>query len=116
MSGPDFLELVGSYPETARFLRDMCSKRLLKKAIGIAKVYSRDDLRTVFDAADTDLSGAINVAELTNVMKSMDPDFPDEDIASLMKAMDLDEDGAVSFEEFARVFHDVGKNKAKWSL
>mmetsp|Transcript_3436 Transcript_3436/g.5370 ORF Transcript_3436/g.5370 Transcript_3436/m.5370 type:complete len:866 (+) Transcript_3436:173-2770(+) len=116
MSGPDFLELVESYPETARFLRDMCSKRLLKKAIGIAKVYSRDDLRTVFDAADADKSGAISVGELTNVMKSMDPDFPDEDIASLMKAMDLDEDGAVSFEEFARVFHDVGKNKARWSL
>ena len=61
MTGSNFMQLMESSPETAQFLRDMCSKRLLKRAIGISKGYTIDDLKQLFDSVDLDQSGKINL-------------------------------------------------------
>ena len=43
-------------------------------------------------------------------MKKLDKEFPEDQLQSLMKSLDLDEDGSVSFEEFKRLFTDVARN------
>lgn len=45
------------------------------------------------------------------MMKKLDKDFPEEQIQNLMKALDLDEDGSVDFEEFERVFFDAANEQ-----
>jgi len=112
MTGSNFMSLLESSPETARFLRDMCNKRLLKRAMGVGKAYSDSDLREIFDFVDLDKSGKINLSELRVVMKKLDNDFPEEQIRNLMKMLDLDEDGFVNFEEFKHVFYgkDIPKD------
>ena len=53
----------------------------------------------------------INImSELRVVMKKLDKEFPEDQLQSLMKSLDLDEDGSVSFEEFKRLFTDVARN------
>ena len=61
MTSSNFMHLMESSPETAQFLRDMCSKRLLKKAIGINKAFTKNDLKKIFDSVDLDQSGKINL-------------------------------------------------------
>ena len=46
-------------------------------------------------------------------MKKLDKDFPEDQIQSLMKALDLDEDGSVNFEEFQRVFSNATQSSSR---
>eukprot|EP00429_Kryptoperidinium_foliaceum_P002198 CAMPEP_0176007262 /NCGR_PEP_ID=MMETSP0120_2-20121206/3142_1 /TAXON_ID=160619 /ORGANISM="Kryptoperidinium foliaceum, Strain CCMP 1326" /LENGTH=823 /DNA_ID=CAMNT_0017340017 /DNA_START=20 /DNA_END=2491 /DNA_ORIENTATION=- len=117
MRGEDFMAVVNSSPGTAAALRNMCRKRLFKKAVKQFSLYrnrglSDDDIVAAFHDADLDKSGTLNVEEVRQLMHRMDPKFPMEDIQELMKFVDVDEDGQVSFDEFKKLFRQFESEKS----
>lgn len=118
MKGEDFLAVVQSSPEMAASLRDMCRKRLFKKAV---KAYSLekkrglsdDDIVAAFHDADIDGSGSLNLDEVRRLMHRMDPAFPLEEIRALLKFVDVDEDGKIDLKEFKRLFRQFEDEKTE---
>ena len=116
MRGEDFLALVNASPEMASVLRNMCRKRLFKKAV---KTYALerghgvtdDDIVAAFHHADIDDNGALTLEEVRRLMHRMDPNFPMEEIRALLKFIDVDEDGMVSLEEFKQLFRQFEDEK-----
>ena len=60
----------------------------------------RKDLQDVFDQFDKDKYGKISSRELETAMQSMGQNPTVEEIQEMMKEVDLDQDGKISFEEF----------------
>jgi len=109
MRGKDFMALVDSSPEMAASLRNMCRKRLFKKAVKSlclknTRGLSEDDLVAAFYAADVDKSGKLSLEEIRALVQKMEPNFTDEDARALLKFIDVDQDGYCSLEEFKRLF------------
>jgi len=57
----------------------------------------------MFEHADKDKSGSLNINEIRLMLKGLDEDFPEAEIIKIMKGMDVDNNGRVSLEEFERV-------------
>ena len=109
MKGEDFLALIESNEEMAKSLRDMCRKRFFKKAVKFFSLskkrgVSDEDLIRAFHESDKDKSGYLNLEEVRQLMHSMDPNFPEGEIAALLKFVDVDGDGLISFDEYVRLF------------
>jgi CRP-like cAMP-binding protein len=109
MNSEDFLKLIEASPEMAKALRDMCRKRLFKKAVKAFSLerkrgLSDEDIVATFHEADLDRTGLINIEELRELMHRMDPTLPMEEIQALFAFIDIDEDGKISLEEFKRLF------------
>ena len=109
MQGSDFLALLESSPESAASFRDMCRKRIFKKAVKKINLEKRrgfgmDDLVEAFREADINNSGTLDLEEVRSIMHRLDPDFPETEIVALLKFIDLDEDGGCDLEEFKRIF------------
>jgi len=109
MEGSDFLALVNSSPEMEQSLRDMCRKRLFKKAVKAFSLERKggvtdEDIVAAFHDADIDKSGSLSLSEVKALMHRMDPTFPVSEIEALLKFIDVDDDGLVSFVEFKRLF------------
>jgi Ca2+-binding EF-hand superfamily protein len=116
MKGEDFIALVNSTPGTANALRNMCRKRLFKKAVKQFSLHKKrglsdDDLVTAFHESDTDKSGSLNIDELRNLMHRMDPKYPLSEIKLLMKFVDCDEDGHIGLEDFKNLFRQFEDEK-----
>jgi len=116
MKGEDFIALVESSPEMAASLRNMCRKRLFKKAV---KSYSLEKKRglsdeaiiSAFHDADIDGTGSLNLEEVRRLMHRMDPKFPMSEIKALLEFVDVDEDGQITLEEFKRLFRQFEDEK-----
>jgi Ca2+-binding EF-hand superfamily protein len=116
MRGEDFIALVNSTPGTATALRNMCRKRLFKKAVKQFSLHkdrglSDDDLVAAFHDADVDKSGSLNLDELRKLMHRMDPKYPLSEIKLLMKFVDCDEDGHIGLDEFKKLFRQFEDEK-----
>lgn len=59
------------------------------------------DLRATIDAADEDNSDFLSLENVRSLLKRMDTE---KEVQSILNALDLDESGQVSFEEFKRIF------------
>lgn len=109
MKGEDFLAAVNSSPSMVKSLRDMCRKRLFKRAV---KAYSLekkrgltdDDIVAAFHDADVDGDGNLGLEEVRRLMHRMDPEFPLEEIQAILKYVDVNEDGHITLEEFKSLF------------
>jgi len=117
MAGEDFLALVNSSPEMANTLRNMCRKRLFKKAVKAysletQKGFSDDDIVAAFHEADDDDTGSLNLEQVRRLFHRMDPKFPMEEIRALLKFVDVDDDGLVNLEEFKTLFRQFEDEKA----
>lgn len=116
MKAEDFLAVIETNPGMAASLQDMCRKRLFKKAVkqySLSKQrgLSDDDLIAAFHDADIDKSGYLNLDEVRRLIHRIDPNYPMEEIAALLKYVDVDEDGLLSFEEYIRLFRQFEKEK-----
>jgi CRP-like cAMP-binding protein len=116
MKGEDFLAAVNSSPSMVKSLRDMCRKRLFKRAV---KAYSLekkrgltdDDIVAAFHDADVDGDGNLGLEEVRRLMHRMDPDFPIEEIQAILKYVDVNEDGHITLEEFKSLFRQFEEEK-----
>lgn len=109
MRGSDFLEVVKHNPDLVESLRDMCRKRMFKKAIKKLALDMKlgltfKDVEAAFYEADKDKSGSLSLDQLRFLFRRMDPDFPEEDIVAFLQYIDLDEDGRIGFDEFKLLF------------
>eukprot|EP00586_Coscinodiscus_wailesii_P013408 CAMPEP_0172512878 /NCGR_PEP_ID=MMETSP1066-20121228/247823_1 /TAXON_ID=671091 /ORGANISM="Coscinodiscus wailesii, Strain CCMP2513" /LENGTH=855 /DNA_ID=CAMNT_0013292863 /DNA_START=105 /DNA_END=2672 /DNA_ORIENTATION=- len=118
MLGSDFLAVLESSPETASSLRNMCRKRLFKRAIkALSRKHNRgyevEDIMHAFHKADTDGNGSLSLSELRQVMRNMDPNFPEEEIVAILKFIDVDEDGNCGLDDFMKLFRtfEIAKRK-----
>jgi Ca2+-binding EF-hand superfamily protein len=64
-------------------------------------------LLSIFQSADADGSGALDRREFQNALKSADLGLTRKEINGLLHAVDENEDGEISYEEFAPVAFDL---------
>jgi len=117
MSGEDFMAVVRSSPDSADSLRNMCRKRLFKRAVKQFSLetnrgLSDDDIVAAFHNADEDNSGFLNAEDVRRIMHRMDPKFPMSEIHQLMKFVDVDDDGQVDLHEFKQIFRQFEDEKS----
>mmetsp|Transcript_25416 Transcript_25416/g.60072 ORF Transcript_25416/g.60072 Transcript_25416/m.60072 type:complete len:967 (-) Transcript_25416:28-2928(-) len=117
MLADDFMTVVNSTPHMASALRNMCRKRLFKRAVKQFSLQknrglSDDDIVAAFYDSDLNHSGSLDVNEVGDLMHRMDPNFPMSEIQELMKFVDVDEDGEVSLNEFKRIFRQFEDEKS----
>ena len=60
-------------------------------------------MRKVFAKFDVDGNGKIDKTELKQVFESMGKFFPESDIAQMIDSADIDQSGALEYEEFIEV-------------
>jgi serine/threonine protein kinase len=108
MRARDFYTFLGAHPAVKKSVRDICLRREFQKALVFRTKRPfptrHADFKAAFDAADEDLSGHISAANMTSMLKQMDPTLTDCDIHEILCSLDLDETGQVSFEEFKSIF------------
>eukprot|EP00980_Cylindrotheca_fusiformis_P026140 scaffold15472_cov117-Cylindrotheca_fusiformis.AAC.4 len=117
MRGEDFLDVVNSSPGMAAALRNMCRKRLFKKAVKNFSLHknrglSDDDIVAAFHDADLNKSGSLDAEEVRLLIHRIDPGFPMSEIHLLMKFVDVDEDGQVGLDEFKQIFRQFEAEKS----
>lgn len=116
MKGEDFLAVIEASPEMASSLRNMCRKRLFKKAVKAYSLQKKggltdDDIVAAFHDADIDGTGSLNLEEVRLIMHQMEPEFPMSEIKALLEFVDVDEDGQITLEEFKRLFRQFEDEK-----
>ncbi len=62
------------------------------------------EIRTLFAKCDEDGSGAITKDELGSIFKALGQNFSDKERIEMMKNIDLNEDGFVTFNEFLSLY------------
>lgn len=90
-------------------IRDISLRREFQKAIVAKtnKAFPATDeaaLRQVFELADDNRSGKLELENVRAMLHAFDKSFTDEDVKEILEALDLDESGGVSFDEFKRMF------------
>lgn len=102
--------LAEKYPELENTLHELALRQEFRRAVVLRRMQSfptKAQLKEAFDAIDTDSSGTIDASELRELMQNLGATaFSDEEIATLIKTMDLTDSGNVGFSEFQSVFGD----------
>lgn len=108
LNAPDFFALLALQPSLAESFREICYRREFRKALchTTKKPFPRTvhELRKAFDVIDTNHTGAIELCELRAMIKRFDPQYTEENVHDILKALDLSNTGKVTWEEFRRVF------------
>ncbi|CAD6444595.1 b0789bfa-39c6-471b-aebf-143c8805a601 [Sclerotinia trifoliorum] len=80
----------------------------------MAKPLSDEEIaifKEAFDAYDTDKGGNITVEEFGHVMKEAGKDISEEELAQIIKEVDIDGDGTINFDEFIAMM--TGRTRQK---
>ena len=110
LKAEDFTKIVNSMASSSlkESLRDITHRREFQKALVFStkKAFpnTESELREAFEEADYDRSGKIDMADLSMMLKQFDSTWTNEEILDILSSLDLDRTGAVSWEEFKRVF------------
>jgi calcium-dependent protein kinase len=79
-------------------------EEFLRATLDKEKLLSRENIKIAFDLFDQDSSGFISKEELRNVLgRGQSKDVPDNVWASIIKEIDSNSDGEISFDEFYEV-------------
>ncbi|KAJ3436171.1 calmodulin [Anaeramoeba flamelloides] len=65
-----------------------------------------NEMKEAFSVFDQNHDGLIDQQELHNLMKNIGEEFTENQIAILMNEIDFDKDGAISFEDFKKLFEE----------
>ncbi|CAN0412797.1 unnamed protein product [Pylaiella littoralis] len=111
ISGDDFARLLmarrtGFRRDVMRMLRARQFRHGVYKLLtelGSEATFSDQELRQVFDRADTTRSGTLSLAELKAALCRADPLLHDSAAEEIMAILDLEATGCVSFEEFLKI-------------
>ena len=77
------------------------------------------DLRQAFDALDVDRSGALEHAEIRQLLMrtlNQENQYSDEQLHAAMAELDQDQDGRISYEEFAACWRALEKRSSTAAL
>lgn len=100
-------ELAKKYPQLESTLHELALRQEFRRAIVLRRMQSfptKAQLREVFDSLDTDHDGTIDTVEVRELMQTLGGAFTDEEIATLIRSMDLTDSGNIDYDEFASVF------------
>jgi serine/threonine protein kinase len=104
----DFYKVLKEHPAVQDSIRDVCLRREFQKAVVFTTKKSfptkERELYEAFNVADENRSGNLDLSDIKSMLQRMDATFTDEDIRAILESLDLDGSGAVSFEEFKRMF------------
>lgn len=116
MFGRDFRQLMDAAPHVKESLTDMMNRRDFKKAVvlRLGHEFPYDDPREAFDAVDINKRGFLLPKDIAHIMRSMDKDYTDQEIQTMMQTLDLSGDGKVLYDEFVKVF--IGDIRATQSM
>lgn len=64
---------------------------------------SKEDVKEAFRVFDKDGNGYINASELQYVMTTLGEKLTNEEVEDMLKEADIDEDGAINYEEFVKI-------------
>lgn len=110
MNKEQYDQVLGKNPWwVKKSLRDLSLRRYFLKAI-VSKTNTafpateERKMREVFDIADVNKSGKLELDNIREMIHAFDKSFTDAEIKEILDALDLDETGAVTFEEFRRMF------------
>ena len=70
----------------------------------------KEELKDIFDILDRDSNGLISRAELKYMMSQLGVTLTDDDLEILMKDLDEDRDGQISFDDFSNYMKNHYKN------
>lgn len=108
MKARDFYKLLDSHPSFKECIRDICLRREFQKAICAKTCHSYPQteaaLREAFDLVASESSGTIELESIRSLLKDFDSTYTEQSIKDILGALDLDENGAVTWEEFQRLF------------
>jgi CRP-like cAMP-binding protein len=114
LSPSDFDRIVSSHPSIKSSLRSIFNRRELQKAVCVVtkKPFpeNENDLRCAFDALDINHSGKLELQNIQNAIKQLDPAYTELEMSEILSSLDLDESGEVSWPEFQRIFGMVSDN------
>ena len=71
------------------------------------------ELRRIYATLDPDRSGAITSDDLTQVFQEIGQQSAEEEIRNLMKNVDLNDDGSITFHEFLSLYKKLADIKAE---
>jgi CRP-like cAMP-binding protein len=105
---PDFFALLKTQPALAESFREICYRREFRQALChlTKKPFpkSEDELHMAFNVIDDNGTGVIELDEVRAMIKRFDPRYTEEQVQDILKALDLNHTGTVSWEEFKRIF------------
>jgi len=85
--------------------------RIGRKLVGKRHVPTREETRKVFVHYDRDGSGAIDMKEFRALVASLGLLIPAEEVDNTFRAIDLDNNGTIEFEEFYQWFYNAKSHK-----
>lgn len=108
LKADDFRKIVNESASLRESLKDITHRREFQKALVFttrkAFPQTEAELREAFDEADYNRSGKIDLSDITLMLKQMDTTVTSKEIKEILNSLDLDESGAVNWDEFKRVF------------
>mmetsp|Transcript_13750 Transcript_13750/g.29543 ORF Transcript_13750/g.29543 Transcript_13750/m.29543 type:complete len:821 (-) Transcript_13750:164-2626(-) len=102
-------KLADNYEVLRSTLHELALRQEFRRAVVLRRMKSfpnKEQLKEAFDEIDADSSGTLDAGELRILMQSLGATFSDDEIAILIKTLDLNESGAVDFHEFEHVFSE----------
>ncbi|CAF3000100.1 unnamed protein product [Rotaria sp. Silwood2] len=69
--------------------------------------FTEDEMRRAFKCFDIDNSGYITADELHEVLRRLNRDVSERRISEVLKSVDMDHDGKISYEEFVHIVQDT---------
>lgn len=95
-------------PSLGQDFRELVLRRDFKKALcaEIGKPFptTEEEIRAAFESIDFDRSGAIKLHELRSVVQRFDPTYDEADIKDMLRSLDLNDSGTLTWKEFHRIF------------
>jgi CRP-like cAMP-binding protein len=118
MQGAEFRKLMRRAPDVRASLHNLSMRRDFKKAVvmRLGEEFPYQNPRKAFDAVKTDSSqpNDLTKEEVANLMREFYSTYSDQEVAEVIRTMDLNNSGTVSFDEFKKVFiADIKASEAK---
>jgi CRP-like cAMP-binding protein len=108
LSARDFDAIVNLHPSMKSSLQNLFNRREFQKAVCrmTYKPFPENevDLRRAFDTVDKNHTGKLELDNIRNAIKELDPAYTEADVLGILTSLDLDESGEVSWPEFKRLF------------
>eukprot|EP00965_Chrysotila_dentata_P203803 6181951-Pleurochrysis_carterae.AAC.3 len=62
-----------------------------------------DELRKAFELFDEDATGRISLRNMRHIARELGENLTDEEMQAMIDEFDVDQDGEISFDEFASI-------------